>query len=208
MHNVLLTTEDAAEAPFNLLDRAMLSVEGHQRLLDYVVGNHPEARGDRATREDIATGLFEEMKTNCRRAVEAFRDAAAPSREAEVVARLQEFMSVAIPLLESASFEPLGRELVKFSFIRNILSKPVPSPSPADEARRVLAAWGPLEADFLAAELREGDTPLANFDSHKATTKSGRVISRKELREKYRPGSWSRTDTWFAQFPEIPAEQE
>jgi len=208
MDNVLSDLRDAAEAALDLFDHSMLSVEGRQRLLDHVAANHQEARGHAETENLIAMRLFEEMKTNVREVVESFRDAVDPSRQAEAVARLQEFAAVALPLLESASFEPLERELVKFSFVRNMLSRPITPPSPSDEARRVLSAWGPLESEFLAAELREGDTPLASFDSHKATTKSGRVISRKELRDMYRPASWTRIDTWYAQFAEIPKEQQ
>ena len=105
MNNVLLILKDTAEAALALLDHAMLTVEGHQRLLDYVAATQ-QARGHRATEEEITNGLFSEMKANFRQAIESFRDAVDPSRETEAIARLQEFLAVAVPLLESASFEP------------------------------------------------------------------------------------------------------
>ena len=209
MNDVKKVLVDEVEAAFDLLDRAMLSVEGRQRLLDWVIRNRLEAGGHQATEQLIATRLFDEMKANVRQAVVAFRDAIAPSRVAEAVAALHEFLAAAVPMLEAAEFDGLGCRLTAFGHERNRLSQPIPPPSPADEARRtVTAGWVSPEPDFLAAELRDGDTPLASFDARQATTRNGRVISRQELRERYRPASWTRTDTWFAQFPLIPAERE
>ncbi len=208
MNDVKKGLVDEAAAARNQVKSVMPSVEGRQRLLDWVIRNRPEG-GHQATEQLIATRLFHENKANVKQAIEAFRDAVAPSRVAEAVAALHEFLAAAVPMLEAAEFDALGSKLVAFSYIRNRLSQPLPPPSPQDEARRTVAAgWVSPEPDFLAAELRDGDTPLQSFDARQVTTKTGRVISRKELREKYRPGSWTRIDTWHAQFPAIPTEQE
>jgi hypothetical protein len=209
MDNVLSDLRDTAEAALDLLSHAALSIEGHQRLLDQLAANHQEARGHAETERLIALRIFDEVKATVRLSVEAFRDAVQPSRAAEAQAPLQQFVREAIAALEAAQFDGLGQKLTAFSYTRNRLSQPVPPPSPEDEARRVLfAGWNSLESGFLNSELREGDTPLKSFDAHQAITKTGRVISRKDLRDMCRPASWTRVDTWYAQFAEIPKEEQ
>jgi len=64
------------------------------------------------------------------------------------------------------------------------------------------AGWVTSELEFLARELRL-DESIKSWDSWSVTT-SERVIDRSELRSKYRPGSWTRIDTWLAQFSRMP----
>jgi hypothetical protein len=206
MDDVGSSLTDAVEATLDRLESATLSAEGRQGLLDRVA-SHQQARGHRAIEEEIAKSLFDENKANIRQAIEAFRDAVVPSRMAEALALLQEFIADSIAVLEAAEFDVLGQKLTAFSYTRNRLSQPVPRPSPEREAQRTASiGWNPLERECLAAELRD-ETPLKSFDAHQAMTSTGRVISRQELRKNYRPGSWTRIDTWFAQFPAILEDQ-
>jgi len=63
--------------------------------------------------------------------------------------------------------------------------------------------WSTPEVDFLELEVQPGEG-IKSFDVWSVTTSAGRVINRGELRSKYRPGSWTRVDTWLSQFPPIP----
>jgi hypothetical protein len=68
------------------------------------------------------------------------------------------------------------------------------------------AGWVTSEVEFLAREVRP-DESIKSWDAWSVTT-SERVIDRGELRSKYRPGSWTRIDTWEASFPRIPDRGE
>jgi hypothetical protein len=65
----------------------------------------------------------------------------------------------------------------------------------------IRAGWVTQEVEFLDAEWRSGEV-LARFDSWEVVTNQ-RAIDRADLRARYRPESWTRLDTWEAQFPRI-----
>lgn len=66
--------------------------------------------------------------------------------------------------------------------------------------------WNALERESLEAEFgpTEGILDCSRWEI--ATTE--RIITREALRERLRPGSWTRKDTWLAQFPPIPARTQ
>ena len=84
------------------------------------------------------------------------------------------------------------------------LHKALREPTVKDLALAICAAgWSMREVeDLLAREVRPGEA-LKRWDAWSVTTDK-RVIDRGELRSKYRPGSWTRVDTWEASFPPIP----
>ncbi len=196
----------ATREALSRLDRIRLTGEGRDRLLHFVARNHREARGCDAAEQRIASDLFDQNVAKVCQALKVFSVAIVPSREDEAMTAMRKFMTDALSLLEAADFEGLGRKLTAFSYRRYALSQPVPPPSPEAEARRTHAAgWNGLEQEALAAQLKVGET-LASFDAWRAITSTGRIIDRQELREKYRPDSWTRIDDWPAQFPPIPDE--
>ncbi len=62
--------------------------------------------------------------------------------------------------------------------------------------------WVMPEVEFLQAEIAR-DEAIKSVDVWTVTTDL-RVIDRIELRGKYRPRTWTREDTWLAQFPRLP----
>jgi hypothetical protein len=62
------------------------------------------------------------------------------------------------------------------------------------------------EVEFLAREVKP-DEAVKSWDLL-SVIPSERVIDRGELRSKYRPGSWTRVDTWEASFLRIPKRSE
>jgi hypothetical protein len=76
-------------------------------------------------------------------------------------------------------------------------------PTVMERARLFCAAgWSLPEVEFLDREVRPGEV-IKLWDVWSVTT-SERVIDRGELRSRYRPGSWTRVDTWEGSFPAIP----
>jgi hypothetical protein len=62
--------------------------------------------------------------------------------------------------------------------------------------------WNGLERESLEVELG-ADEGILSCSQWEVVTNE-RVIDRAALQDRLRPGSWTRKDTWLAQFPEIP----
>jgi hypothetical protein len=84
------------------------------------------------------------------------------------------------------------------------LTQVLHEPSPMERAREFCAiGWVMPEVEFLQREMTPGET-IRSFDAWGVTTNK-RTIDRAALRSKSRPGTWSREDTWLAQFPGLPS---
>jgi hypothetical protein len=74
-------------------------------------------------------------------------------------------------------------------------------------ARGEHAGWISKEIDFAFGALAPGES-LVSFTFDCTRTSEGRSLDRAALRAANRPASWSRDDTWFAQFPKIERHEE
>ena len=126
------------------------------------------------------------------------------------MARLEAFRQRAQELLDRLDYQGIWPLLNEMGLEHRRLTQPPPLPMPATEMDRIGnvlvariadggCAWSPLEADWLAAWLKPGERVL-EYNWAGAKTSTGRVFDRAEMREKMRPGSWTRLDTWNRQF--------
>jgi hypothetical protein len=128
----------------------------------------------------------------------------AAGREAERDALVRNFMRDARAKISAQVGNVLGSEMTRTRYALNLLARPVPRPSEIERIRGRLFEVGCNGAlhDVVAARLR-GEAKAG------AITKSGIEIDGTfqtwaDLIEYARPASWTRVETWRAQFASLP----
>jgi hypothetical protein len=131
-----------------------------------------------------------------------------PAAVAERDLAARHFTNEAVRLIQTYDYDGMQAAVERLErVLRRIVDE---KPAPPKGAAAIAAAasalaqigWNGLEIE-IASNAIPGDAGVVGFDARGIDLSGGRRLDRQELRTLGKPAYWSRSETWFSQFPKI-----